>query len=100
MVLFGGKINDDPASPYYTEQLKGSPFDDDYAYNCNFNDLMSSFSSLFLLMVELDADTILGFELVTNRWCLLFFYGFYTIGVLLGVNIVVAFILDSFIIEL
>ena len=98
MQIFGGLINNDPESPYYFNRLKGSAFDKDGYYSCNFNDLLSAFGALFLLMIEFDSETLEGFDLVTSRWARIYFGIFYIIGVLLTLNIVVAFILDTFIV--
>jgi hypothetical protein len=42
--------------------------------------------------VEFDTETLHGFELVTSKWSRIFFGVYYICGVLLAVNIVVAFV--------
>lgn len=93
MWMFGGKIRRDLASI-----IKDQAIPNNY-YMDNFNDLASSFVTLFTLMVvnnwmvqvQMYVDTMQG-----NGWYKLYFVAFYYFSVLIGLNIVVAFTLDMY----
>ncbi|KAH8058623.1 hypothetical protein JL722_5844 [Aureococcus anophagefferens] len=82
--LFQGLINADPGAPQLA-QLEGTDFYAQGYLPLNFNDYESGF----------------GFVAVSDEWTgRAFFLAFYLVGVLVLLNVVVAFILDAFISEL
>jgi len=94
--FFGGKINTDPSSPYST-LLSGTDFATANYYANNFNDLASGMMTLFdLLIVNNWFILVDGFTAVTSEWYRFYFIWFYCIGVLITLNIVVAYILDNY----
>ena len=98
--LFGGLVNTDANAPQL-EKLKATEtfFDSGYA-PLNFNDFEGSFVVLFCVLVVNNWFVIVeGFVAVTSKWARLYFIFFYLIGVLVCLNVVIAFILDTFVIE-
>jgi len=94
--LYGGKINTDPDSQE-SKELEGTDFDAGDYYANNFNDMGSGMITLFELMVVNNWFVIVeGFVAVTDHWSCLFFVLWYASGVLIRLNIVVAFILDCY----
>ena len=67
----------------------------------NFNDVESAFVTLFCILVVNNWFVVVdGFAAVASRdVARVYFLSFYVIGVLLFLNIVVAFILDAFLSE-
>ena len=67
----------------------------------NFNDYESAFVTLFCILVVNNWFVVVdGFAAVTtDATARLFFLSFYVVGVLVALNIVVAFVLDNFIVE-
>lgn len=93
MWLFGGIIQID--SPAYDSDSQIPP----YYYLCNFNDLLTSYITLFILMVENEWQTIAGMFMSISKYgdyCLFYFIVFYYLGVLIGLNIVLAFAIDMY----
>ena len=99
--LFQGKINADPAGPQIAK-LQGTDFLKNGYLPLNFNDYESAFVTLFCILVVNNWFVIVeGFVAVTDQQTgRLFFLAFYLVGVLVLLNVVVAFILDTFIGEL
>jgi Ion transport protein len=90
--LWGGRIN------FYTEEIRNN---DSTPYNWglnNFNDFISSFITLFSLMVV--NNWMLTAEMYVNisetRLVLIFFVTFYLFAVLIGLNVVVCFAIDMY----
>ena len=99
--LFAGAINADPAG----KQLKALEATDFYKQGylpLNFNDYESGFVTLFCILVVNNWFVVVeGFVAVSDDFTgRLFFLAFYLIGVLVLLNVVISFILDSFITEL
>lgn len=93
MFVFGGRIT--RTSPAVRNN-DGTP--DLYVLN-NFNDLISSYVTLFELMVVNNwfVNTEMYLAICNyNKIVLLFFVTFYHWGVLVGLNIVVAFAIDMY----
>lgn len=93
MAVFGGKIQED--SP---EIINDSGVPDNY-YLINFNDLMSSYVTLFILIVVNNwyvivamCVDIMGGETIWRY----FFMVFYYFGVIIGLNIIIAFAIDMY----
>ena len=91
MMLFGGKIR------YSSNALNGTEFAKSNYYANNFNDFTSSLITLFELLVVNNWQVLMdGFVHVTYpsyRW---FFILFWSIAVIVILNLVVAFILEAF----
>jgi len=93
MILFGGKVQKNlPALSNDT----GVP---DIYHLMNFNDMLSSFVTLFALMVV--NNWMIQVQMFVNimggnRWYRLFFILFYYCAVITGINIVVAFAIDMY----
>jgi two pore calcium channel protein len=98
MHLFGGMISRDPSNPLSYLVLNTDFSDNDYWAN-NFNDMISSLNVLFnLLVVNNWTECADGFEAVTQSKCTrLFFLAFHIFGVIVVNNVVIAFIVNSFI---
>jgi len=93
MAIFGGKIMED--SP---EIINDSGVPDNY-YLINFNDLMSSYITLFILIVVNNwyvivamCVDIMGGQTIWRY----FFIVFYYFGVIIGLNIIIAFAIDMY----
>jgi hypothetical protein len=96
MQLFGGLINKDPARPEFALLMEDDFGQSNYWVN-NFNDIPSGMVVCFeLIMVNNWMVFSDGFALVTSKWARWFFVAFYIVGVLIMLNIVVAFVLDAF----
>ena len=88
MIIFGGKIKSNS-----TEIVADSSIPDNY-YLINFNDLMSSYVTLFILIVvnnwyvivQMCVD-IMGGALIYRYFFVIFYY----FGVIIGLNIIIAF---------
>ena len=93
MIIFGGKIRENS-----TQIIHDSSIPDNY-YLMNFNDLMSSLITLFVLIVvnnwyvivAMCVDIMNGNTLVRY-----FFVVFYYFGVIIGLNIIIAFAIDMY----
>mmetsp|Transcript_24918 Transcript_24918/g.80641 ORF Transcript_24918/g.80641 Transcript_24918/m.80641 type:complete len:738 (-) Transcript_24918:300-2513(-) len=93
MALFGGAINTGPN----LDKLKGTGFYEAGYAPLNFNDLWSAFVTLFAILVVNNWQVVVeGFVAVAGVQARLFFIAFYSAGVLIGVNLAVAFIIDTF----
>lgn len=93
MFLFGGVIR--VGSPEYESDSSIPP----YFYLCNFNDLLTSMITLFMLMVENEWQTIAGMFMNISEYgdyTLYYFISYYYFGVLIGLNIVLAFAIDMY----
>ena len=91
--FFGGKI------PYvgYNIALDRSPYGQNDFYTLNFNDLPSSFYTLFSCLRVSDFDVITsGVVTVTSKWSRFFFIVWYIVGVLLLFNIVKSYFIAVF----
>jgi len=93
MFIFGGRVRRD------TPEIRSNDATPDkYTLN-NFNDLISSFVTLFELMVVNNwfVNTEMYMSITSyNQWVLLYFVTFYNWGVLVGLNIIVAFAIDMY----
>jgi len=93
MIIFGGKIRKDSS-----EIVHDSSIPDNY-YLINFNDLMSSYITLFILIVVNNWYVIVAMCVdirggsTTVRY---FFVIFYYFGVIIGLNIIIAFAIDMY----
>ena len=99
--LFQGLINADPGAPQLAK-LEGTDFYAQGYLPLNFNDYESGFVTLFCVLVVNNWFVLVeGFVAVSDEWTgRAFFLAFYLVGVLVLLNVVVAFILDAFISEL
>ena len=98
--LFGGLITRDPSDPV-SLRLEGTEFaNSDYWAN-NFNDMVSSMNVLFNLLVvnnwTTQADGILA--VTGSKMTRFYFLAFHILGVIIVNNLVMAFIIDSFLQE-
>ena len=93
MVIFGGKIRKDS-----TQIANDSSVPENY-YLINFNDLMSSYVTLFVLIMAKNwyvtvamCVNIKGGNLLYRYFFVLFYY----LGVIIGLNIIIAFAIDMY----
>ena len=91
MVFFGGKIR------YSSKELNGTEYAESNYYANNFNDFASSLVTLFELLVVNNWQVLMeGFIQVTSPFYRWFFICFWSIAVVVILNLVVAFILEAF----
>ncbi|TMW62135.1 hypothetical protein Poli38472_009628 [Pythium oligandrum] len=91
MLLFGGKLAE--GDPRLAETAYGKA---NY-YSNNFNDFPSALTTLFeLLIVNNWFVTMDGTVAVTSAWSRLYFISFYVIGVVMVLNLAIAFIVEAF----
>jgi hypothetical protein len=94
MDAFGGKITKSD------EALRESDFGQSNYYANSFNNVCEAFITLWELQVVNNWHVItLGYVVVTNKLARVFFICFYLVAVVLVMNIVVAFILEAFVIQ-
>merc|ERR1712194_407815 len=94
--LFGGLINLDPSSPS-AALLNTSDYGQAGYYANNFNDMPSAMTTLFELLVVNNWFILAhGFALTAGNWAYIYFVVFHVICVVICLNIVVSFILDTF----
>lgn len=101
MQLFGGKITTDVSGMVVTraqaEALAASPFGESGYLPNSFNDMPSGMVTLFELLVVNNWHVISsGYEAVLGVHARWFFILFYCVGVVMGLNICVAFVLDTY----
>lgn len=107
MELFGGQITYFGYDTENSEQkycgnpkLEGSQFFEDHYCSNNFNDLLSSFVTLFELMAVNQWHVLAkGHVLVTTKAARLYFFSFHFLCVTLILNIFSAFVIEAFILE-
>jgi len=81
-------------------KLNGSQFFKDHYCSNNFNNILSSFVTLFELMVVNQWHVITeGHVLVTSKASRIFFFGFHFVCVIVILNIFTAFVIEAFILE-
>ena len=93
MTFFGGEITEDSAMI-----LADSSIPDNY-FLMNFNDLMSSIVTLFALVVVNNWYVIVAMcvDVKSGKtWYRYYFVLFYYFGVIIGLNIVIAFAIDMY----
>lgn len=93
MVIFGGQIRSDS-----TQIVHDSSIPDNY-YLINFNDLMSAYVTLFILIVVNNWYVIVQMCVDIKGGALIyryFFVIFYYFGVIIGLNIIIAFAIDMY----
>lgn len=92
MWIWGGRVN------LEIEEIRNNDSTPDIWGLNNFNDFISSFITLFGLMVV--NNWMITAEMYVNisqsRWMLLYFVLFYAIAVLVGLNIIVCFAIDMY----
>jgi hypothetical protein len=100
MQVFGGLITRDPSNPL-SERLRGTDFASAGYWANNFNDLLAGFNVLFNLLVvnnwTTQADGILA--VTGTKLSRYYFLAFHLLGVVIVCNLVIAFIIDSFLDE-
>ena len=102
-MVFGGKITTDPRNPHSDKIARRAPLYASAAdgvgyYDNNFNDMFSGVVLLFeLLMVNNWHVLVSAFVAVSSRYARLFFVAWWAVSVLIGLNVVVVIILDTFI---
>lgn len=96
---FGGFVTRDPSNPF-SYRLEGSDFAEGRYWPNNFNDMMSGVVVLFNLMLG-DSDVqAIAFELVAGTpWTRLYFFAYFIIGGIIVSNIVIALVMDRFVME-
>ena len=81
-------------------KLKDSEFYSHRYCSSNFNDLFSSYVTLFELLIVNQWHVITeGFVLVSSPWAKLYFISFHVVCVIVILNIFIAFVLEAFILE-
>ena len=92
MFFFGGELR--PDSPVILYDATIPP----YYYLMNFNDLACSWVTLFTLIIVNNWMVIVQMyvDVTQTLWTRLYFLLFYYFGVVIGINIVIAFALDMF----
>ena len=93
MIIFGGQIRKNS-----TQIVHDSSIPDNY-YLINFNDLMSSYVTLFILIVVNNWYVIVAMCVDIkggNTLYRYFFVIFYYFGVIIGLNIIIAFAIDMY----
>jgi len=93
MLFFGGRIQT------ITPQIIHDASIPNNYYLVNFNDLLSSFVTLFILIVVNNWYVIVAMCVDIhdgNKWFTFYFITFYYFGVIIGLNIVVAFAIDMY----
>ncbi|CAE7751948.1 TPC1 [Symbiodinium pilosum] len=94
--LFGGLIDKDPTGPHYTA-VAASTFGQAGYWANNFNDFGMGFVTLFELLVVNNWFVISdGFSAAAGVWARAYFVVFYILGVLVGLNLVVSFIIGAY----
>lgn len=90
--MFGGKIRSDEAVIVNNPSLPNL-----YVY-LNFNDIVSSFVTLFVLLAVNNWFVVMDMytKVLDNNWYRIFFYSFWFLGVIVGLNIVVAIAIDMY----
>ncbi|CAH8455366.1 unnamed protein product [Heterobilharzia americana] len=80
--------------------LKNSEFVQWHYCTFNFNNALDSFLLLLIIVVGNNWHIFVnGFSLITTKWCRVFFIIIHWICVLLVLNVVLAFIIEAFLIE-
>ncbi|CAJ1945081.1 unnamed protein product [Cylindrotheca closterium] len=97
VILYGGLITRDPENRL-SELLLDTDFASNEYWGNNFNDMMSAMNVMFNLIVVNNWTTCEGgYEAVTEgKMVRLFFFSFHIVGVVLTNNIVMAFVINSF----
>ena len=93
MAVFGGKIQ-----KYSPQIVNDSGVPDNY-YLINFNDLLSSYVTLFILIVVNNWYVIVAMCVDIMGGATIwryFFIVFYYFGVIIGLNIIIAFAIDMY----
>ncbi|KAK9820293.1 hypothetical protein WJX72_008669 [[Myrmecia] bisecta] len=94
--VFGGRITTDPDSPYFAK-LRDTDYGKFGYYANSMNDMGSAMVTLFELLTVNNWYVLAGgFVAVTSPWARLYFILFYLFGVVISLNLVVAFVLDTF----
>lgn len=95
--LFGGVINKDPNSKYF-ERVNNTAFAEADYYANNFNDMPSAVATLFELLVVNNWFVLAeGFGAACGTWAYAYFVVFHVLCVVICFNIVLSFILDTFV---
>jgi len=97
VILYGGLITRDPENPL-SELIADTDFANNEYWGNNFNDMMSAMNVMFDLLVINNWTTCEGgYEAVTEgKMVRLFFFSFHILGVVLVNNLVIAFVINSF----
>uniref|UniRef100_A0A7S3JYQ2 Ion transport domain-containing protein n=1 Tax=Aureoumbra lagunensis TaxID=44058 RepID=A0A7S3JYQ2_9STRA len=97
MAIFGGNLSDKPSQ---RTLLKDTDFYTSGYLPLNFNDMWSSYVTLFCILVVNNWQVLTqGFVAIAGVNARLFFIAFYSVGTLICVNLAVAFIIDTFTVE-
>jgi two pore calcium channel protein len=101
MQLYGGLVTRDPNNPL-SYLILDTDFSDNGYWANNFNDMFSGMNVLFnLLVINNWTECEVGYEAVTqSKWVRFYFLGFHILGVVLVNNLVIAFIITSFLQQL
>eukprot|EP01025_Chloroclados_australasicus_P021271 TRINITY_DN2233_c0_g1_i2.p1 TRINITY_DN2233_c0_g1~~TRINITY_DN2233_c0_g1_i2.p1 ORF type:complete len:944 (-),score=76.29 TRINITY_DN2233_c0_g1_i2:3939-6458(-) len=94
--IYGGLITRDPNNKNF-EILQNTDYGRAGYYAMNMNDMASAMVVFFeMLIVNNWHLFVSGFVAVTSFWTYYFFISFFALGVIMGLNIVVAFVIDTF----
>lgn len=93
MAIFGGDIV--KSGPNYSRLMSSSYGQSGY-WPLNFNDFPSGFVTMFILLHVNNMHVVTrGFVVTNNQWAELFFGAWYAVGVLLMINVLVAFFIKE-----
>ena len=92
MIFFSGGIT------IYTPEIRNNDTTPDLYALLNFNDMSSSYVTLFVLMIVNNWQVIaeMYVSIFGTKWVLIFFVTFYIWSVLIGLNIIVCFAIDMY----
>eukprot|EP00762_Andalucia_godoyi_P006102 ANDGO_00385.mRNA.1 Two pore calcium channel protein 1B len=77
--------------------LQADPFGQSDYYPISMNNFQDAMGTLFILQVLNNWDTVTsGYVTVTSKWARLYFIIFYIVAVIILLNIIMAFIMESF----
>ncbi|CAM9538707.1 unnamed protein product [Ectocarpus sp. 12 AP-2014] len=99
--LFGGLVHSDPDNPT-NEHLKDTSYGQSNYWAFNFNDMPSGMGTLFCLLVVNNWFVFVDLFVKAsgdNKWNRWFFVAFYVLGVLVILNVVIAVVLENFVIQ-
>jgi two pore calcium channel protein 3 len=82
-------------------KLEGSGFATDGYYLNNFNDPVSSFVTLFELMIVNQWHILVeGFVTLTSRWARLYFLSFNVLMVVIVLNVFLSFVIEAYVLQI
>lgn len=98
MQLFGGKIPQRPEVA--SAAFRTSPYAESDLYGLNFDNFIDAMTTMFVVLVGNDWDSLAsGFAFVTTSWAYLFFVFYVVIDGIIVTNLLVAFVIDAFLLQ-